>query len=77
MNYIEVEVIEEATHWMSLENKMGIFTFGKLYKLILRKFYTINAWNKNIVDEDFWVKNDLNQWHQPFGLHNGKFIKVI
>lgn len=76
MKYIEVNSIEEATHWMALETDKA-FTFGKLYKLELRSIVTLNFLGKNIVDEDYWIKNDLNEWHQPFALHNGKFVKVL
>lgn len=81
MKYIEVKNIEKATHWVVEEgNKyyiQGAFTIGKLYKLKIRSKGIINTWNDNIIENEYWIKDDNEQWCQPFSLHNGKFVKVL
>lgn len=76
MKYIEVNSIEEASHWMSLENNK-VFTFGKLYKLKLRIRYIINTWGENIKEEEYWIKDNNDKWCTPFSGHNGIFVKVL
>jgi hypothetical protein len=79
MKYIEVDVIEDATHWLALENPYNIkgdFAYGKYYKLEIRRLGFID-WDKNVIEKDYWVKDNNSEWHQPFALHNGKFVKVL
>jgi hypothetical protein len=80
-DYIRVEILEDATHWIALEDNRyhwGSFTPNKPYKIDMIKREFKNAWNKDVEAEEFWIKDDEGKlFNEPWLVQKGYLVKKI
>ncbi|MHB8126755.1 MAG: hypothetical protein ACYDEJ_14175 [Desulfitobacteriaceae bacterium] len=80
MEYIEVDSIKEATHWLAYNDKNSVskktITPWKLYKfeLIIDSF--VNSCGSLVISEEYGIKNDRGKYCIPYPIHKGKLIRI-
>lgn len=79
--YVRVEDINDgAEAWVALEDyrfNVGAFTPNKLYPLIAIETAFKNAWDQDMVSEEFWIKDDNDELIIPWEVHKGFFVKML
>lgn len=71
MNYISVENIEDATHWVSLPDSDSPISDS----VIPHKAYELHKMKDDIDFEEYYIIDENNNYAMTYICHKGMFVK--